>query len=65
MHLRANGDVSPCDFAPFSFGNIRERPFADIWREMAAHEAFAHNAPGCRLADQAYWDQLGGLAGPR
>lgn len=65
VHLRANGDVSPCDFAPFSFGNIRERPFADIWREMAAHAAFAHNSPGCRLADQAYWDQLGDLASPR
>jgi len=31
VHLRANGDVCPCDFTPYSFGNIRKQPLKEIW----------------------------------
>ena len=28
------GEVSPCVFIPMSFGNVRERPLADIYEDM-------------------------------
>ena len=36
LHLRANGDVSPCDFTPYSFGSIRRQTLREIWESMAA-----------------------------
>jgi MoaA/NifB/PqqE/SkfB family radical SAM enzyme len=35
IYVDAFGEVSPCVFAPMSFGNVRRRPLADIWREMS------------------------------
>ena len=54
-HLRDNGDVTPCDFAPFVFGNIREKPLGQIWHEMSVHEVFANTSKRCRLANPRYW----------
>lgn len=34
IYVDAFGEVSPCVFAPMSFGNVRERPLAEIWSEM-------------------------------
>jgi len=31
--IASNGDVYPCIGAPMRAGNIRERPFAEIWRD--------------------------------
>ena len=39
IYIDAFGEVSPCVFAPMSFGNVRERPLAEIWSEM--RERFA------------------------
>jgi MoaA/NifB/PqqE/SkfB family radical SAM enzyme len=33
-YLDAAGTLYPCDFVPLSFGNVRERPIAELWREM-------------------------------
>lgn len=33
-YLDAAGNLYPCDFVPLSFGNVRERPIAELWREM-------------------------------
>jgi MoaA/NifB/PqqE/SkfB family radical SAM enzyme len=55
VHLRANGEVTPCDFAPFVFGNIREKPLAEIWDNITGHEIFAKNSKRCRLCDPDYW----------
>ena len=58
IHIRANGDVAPCDFTPFSFGNVRERPLRDIWNDITGHEIYSSGSPSCRLADPAYWEGL-------
>ena len=65
MHLRANGDVTPCDFTPFSFGNIRQEPLGQIWQNMSHSTIFSHGSSRCRLAEPAYWDALASLAEPR
>ncbi|HQA37342.1 MAG TPA: radical SAM protein [Kiritimatiellia bacterium] len=33
-YLDAAGNLYPCDFVPLSFGNVRERPIAELWRAM-------------------------------
>jgi MoaA/NifB/PqqE/SkfB family radical SAM enzyme len=33
-YLDAAGNLYPCDFVPLSFGNVRERPIAELWSEM-------------------------------
>ncbi len=62
VHLRANGDVCPCDFTPLSFGNIREQPLKAIWESMSAHPLFAEPSARCRLSQPAYWVKLAELA---
>jgi len=62
MHLRANGDVAPCDFTPATFGNIRTQPLAEIWQTMTASHLYATPSARCRLSRPAFWAQLEGLA---
>jgi MoaA/NifB/PqqE/SkfB family radical SAM enzyme len=58
LHLRANGDVSPCDFTPHSFGNIRQQSLRDIWETMANSELYAKPSARCRLSRPDFWIQL-------
>ncbi len=37
VYVDTFGEVSPCVFLPFSFGNVREGRLADILRDMRAH----------------------------
>ncbi len=37
VYVDAFGEVSPCVFLPFSFGNVRERPLAQILVDMRQH----------------------------
>jgi MoaA/NifB/PqqE/SkfB family radical SAM enzyme len=34
VYVDAYGEVSPCVFVPMSFGNIRQRPLAEIWADV-------------------------------
>ncbi|NPV69857.1 MAG: radical SAM protein [Firmicutes bacterium] len=34
VYVDASGEVGPCVFTPMTFGNLRERPLAEIVREM-------------------------------
>jgi MoaA/NifB/PqqE/SkfB family radical SAM enzyme len=58
VHLRGNGDVAPCDFTPYSFGNVREESMEDIWRRITSSSVYARGNNSCRLADPAYWEGL-------
>jgi MoaA/NifB/PqqE/SkfB family radical SAM enzyme len=62
LHLRANGDVCPCDFTPYSFGNIRQQPLRDIWKSMSAHALYAKPSARCRLSQETFWGKLAELA---
>lgn len=45
--ISARGDVYPCISVPWSGGNVRERPFAEIWRDSPVFQRLR----GLRLAD--------------
>jgi MoaA/NifB/PqqE/SkfB family radical SAM enzyme len=62
VHLRANGDVCPCDFTPYSFGNIRKQPLKEIWGSMTAHALYAEPSARCRLSQPGFWVKLAELA---
>ncbi len=49
IYIDAFGEVSPCVFAPMSFGNVRERPLAEIWSDM--RERFAPGS-SCFVIEQ-------------
>jgi MoaA/NifB/PqqE/SkfB family radical SAM enzyme len=61
VHLRANGDVSPCDFTPYSFGSIRRQPLREIWESMAGNSLYAQPSARCRLSNPDFWVKLEGL----
>ncbi len=65
LHVRANGDVSPCDFTPCSFGNIREQPLREIWDAMAASALYATPSARCRLSKPDFWVELNHVARER
>ena len=48
-YVSAYGDVAPCDFAPLSFGNIREEPLRAIWKRLISHPAYDHTSHVCRM----------------
>lgn len=57
VHLRGNGDVTPCDFTPFAFGNIRKRPLKEIWNDITKHELYAEHSKHCRLSRMDFWNK--------
>lgn len=61
MHIRANGDVSPCDFTPVSFGNIRHTPLREIWKALTEHEIYSKKFCRCRLSDPELRRKIMGL----
>ncbi len=58
VYIDAFGEVSPCVFTPITFGNIRERPLPEIWREMTA--AFRPSST-CFILEN--WRRIRSLAG--
>jgi len=50
----AYGDITPCDFTPLSYGNVRERSLADIWRAMTTHPAHCAHWNHCRMQDPEF-----------
>ena len=44
-YIDAEGNLYPCDFVPISFGNVREKPIKELWREM--RETMKHPKRSC------------------
>ena len=40
MHITADGDVKPSPYPPFSFGNIKEELFKEIWQKIRSYPYF-------------------------
>ena len=58
VHIRANGDVCPCDFTPHSFGNLRHQPLSEVWKSMTENSLYAKPSTRCRLSQPLFWDKL-------
>ena len=54
-YIDAAGNLFPCDFVPLSFGNVLERPVAEVWREM--HQALGQPRTTC-VAMELYTRRL-------
>jgi len=54
FYMTASGDIGPCDFTPFTFGNIIEEPLSVIWRRMISHPAYSKPHGTCRMQDPAF-----------
>ncbi len=53
-YMSAYGEVSPCDFTPLSFGNIRKDPLKKIWGRMINHPAYNHKCSFCRMQNAQF-----------
>ena len=53
LYVSPIGDVTPCPFMPFSFGNTRERTLKEIWGEIC--EKLPTPKPGdCPMNDPEF-----------
>ena len=48
-HVTAQGDLTPCDFTPLSFGNVRDASVGELWGRMLAHPAYRERSQTCRM----------------
>ena len=53
-YVSAYGEVTPCDFTPLSFGNIREMPLKKIWKTMIHHPAYKPRVTSCRMRNAKF-----------
>lgn len=49
LHVTSQGDLTPCDFTPLSFGNVQDTPVADLWWGMLDHPAYKKRSIHCRM----------------
>lgn len=54
IHITHDGYVTPCDFNPLHFGNIREEPLRVIWNRMRAHPEYRKKTVSCRMQDPEF-----------
>lgn len=54
MHITHDGYVTPCDFAPLHFGNVKEEPLRVIWNRMRAHPEYRKKTVPCRMQDPEF-----------
>ncbi|MBN2168660.1 MAG: radical SAM protein [Actinobacteria bacterium] len=54
IHITHNGYVTPCDFNPLYWGNVREEPLRDILERMKLHPEYDRNTMTCRIQDPEF-----------
>jgi MoaA/NifB/PqqE/SkfB family radical SAM enzyme len=57
IHITAQGDLTPCDFTPLSFGNIRESSVGELWHCLTSHPAYQQQALNCRMQNPDFRKQ--------
>ena len=53
-YMSAYGDVTPCDFTPLSFGNVKNEPLKKIWKRLVHHKAYNHRSTFCRMQNPKF-----------
>ncbi len=54
FHITPDGEFTPCDFTPLSFGNVRSESVGDLWRKVIEHQAYNHHCTKCRMQTPAF-----------
>ena len=54
LYMACYGDINACDFNPVSFGNVLQRPVAEIWKKMVTHPEFSQHRMSCRMQSKRY-----------
>ncbi len=54
FHITAQGDFTPCDFTPLSFGNIKKEPLSELWEKILHHPAYNYRRQACRMQDPEF-----------
>lgn len=54
FYVSASGEVSPCDFTPISFGNVRDVPLETIWRRIRESDEWGERHHDCRMQDASF-----------
>lgn len=54
FYSTAYGDVTPCDFTPLTFGNVRDEPLRAIWDRISCHAAYCGRSNHCRMQDHEF-----------
>jgi MoaA/NifB/PqqE/SkfB family radical SAM enzyme len=57
FHITAQGDFTPCDFTPLSFGNVRSESIRNLWEKLLRHPAYHERTLSCRMQDPAFRKQ--------
>ena len=54
IHITHDGYVTPCDFTPLHFGNLRQEPLKVIWERMRSHTEYSKKTVSCRMQDPEF-----------
>jgi len=53
-HVTNDGEVTPCDFTPISFGNVREVGLKKAWKRLTSHPEWKRWSDRCRMQDPRF-----------
>ncbi|MBK5092758.1 MAG: radical SAM protein [Actinobacteria bacterium] len=54
LHITHDGFVTPCDFTPLHFGNVKEETLRVIWNRMRVHPEYRKKTVPCRMQDPEF-----------
>lgn len=55
FYVSPYGDICPCDFNPYSIGNVREKSLFHLWDKLSSREASACSSfDGCKMQNPEY-----------
>lgn len=54
IHITNSGEVTPCDFTPLSFGNVRRESLKQIWKRIRRHPEYGRWRERCRMQNPAF-----------
>ena len=54
FHITAQGDFTPCDLTPLSFGNVNADSVQDIWERLSTHSAYCERRYDCRMMSREF-----------
>jgi MoaA/NifB/PqqE/SkfB family radical SAM enzyme len=54
FHITPDGEFTPCDFTPLSFGNVRSESVGELWRKVIGHAAYCRHCTKCRMQTPSF-----------